>query len=345
MGGKAFPELNVVRLDSGEYHSLESYLHERLIDRFSGTIFEPIVSYRMKESFGDMDILYCERDLLKDLMSKEDLFIFLQSISKDVHQLSNGPVTSYAVTLHGNRFFQIDFIKVKKDCFDFSSSYFAYNDLGNLMGRIFHWHGLKLGHEGLKYIIRDESNYNHIIDEYTITKNWKEAITLFDYDHERWIQGFDTIEDIFEYAVSIPLASKEIFRLDRMNHRARVRDRKRLTYQLFLKWINTEENHITVDSLVSKRECRSMILEKLFELYPVFKHQFVNCQKAIEVKNRVKGKFNGNVFRSVTGLNGTELGLALSNFKKTIDDFDQWVIKASPSEIESRIMNFQESNQ
>lgn len=184
--------------------------------------------YDEKPSFGDLDVIYTQYLENSPLPTHEDFKTTLDAVD----MVRNGPVTCYAVPVDQNRLFQVDLIRVNLDEFDSAFSYFAYNDLGNLLGRIFHRAGFKLGHTGMSFVIRDEQNSSHVAKEVVVTRSWLEALEFAGYNTYKWIEGFKTLEDIFRYAVSIPLANRTIFRLDETNHQARVRDRKRKTYQL-----------------------------------------------------------------------------------------------------------------
>lgn len=138
MGGNAFPNYCLARLNAEDYVIISNEIVNRLRSNFPDSLFEVIPSYRSKDSFGDLDILYCSdvpRDSLKNCISPVD-YVY------------NGDVSSFAVEIN-DQLFQVDLIKSPRVSFDFALSYFSYNDLGNLLGRVFRRGGLKLGHRGL----------------------------------------------------------------------------------------------------------------------------------------------------------------------------------------------------
>ena len=221
--------------------------------------------------------------------------------------------------------------------------YFSYNDLGNLLGRIYHRMGFKFGHLGLRYLIRDEENFSHILDEVLITPDFRAALAFAGYDYRRWKAGFDTLEDIFRYAVSIPLATRVIFRLDETNHQARVRDKKRLTYNQFLAWVNNPENGVSNKELVEKEQLRAYFLQKAFILFPLFRKRYENAQELCGKKRLAKDRFNGDIVSRITGLRGRELG----RFMKAFIDYStangeisktDWIL--STTNIPSQISTF-----
>jgi hypothetical protein len=68
------------------------------------------------------------------------------------------------------------------------------------------------------------------------------------YNHSRFLEGFTRLKDIFSFAVSSPYAHPLVFDLERRNHKARTRDRKRTTQRRFLEWLgdsNLSSKHIS----------------------------------------------------------------------------------------------------
>lgn len=302
MGGNVFKELDTCRLDFQTYNLLTNFISTLLSENFK-IKFQAIPAYKNKIDFGDLDILFhgiVDYDRINTCLNSKRF-------------VRNGNVTSYAVPVNG-KFFQVDLIKVPEDCYDFSLGYFSYNDLGNLLGRIYHRLGFKFGHLGLRYIVRDKTNSSHVIKEITITKDFRTALEFVGYDYKRWTQGFNTLEDVFKYAVSIPLANRVIFRLDEINHAARVRDRKRKTYNQFLTWVNDPSNSIPNEELANKEILREYFLKKAFLLYPKFRDEYEEVQFLCRKIKLANEKFNGKIVSDLTGLQGKELGRFMQKF-------------------------------
>lgn len=219
MGGNALKSVNLRRLDAEEYFGLVSYL----LPIVQKTVPEStlIRAYRKKESFGDMDIL-CQAD--------ESSLLDIAESFKPTEIVENGCTVSFDVDR-----FQIDLIGVSSWCFQVASDYFAYNDLGNLMGRIAHTAGFKYGHTGLIYPVREGAN---IVDELELSVHPPYIFRFLGYDYIRFAAGFDTLEEIFQYAISSPFFDPAAYQPENQNHRARTRDRKRDSYQKFLAYID-----------------------------------------------------------------------------------------------------------
>ena len=130
------------RYDRDEYFQLEAEVLSKLRTDFPARRVEAIRAYSQKPSFGDMDILF-ESDYLNI-----NVIDYLKETFNSKEVVRNSHVYSFE---YNN--FQIDLILTSKANFDTSFTYFAYNDLGNLMRRVSHKLGFKYGHECLSLII------------------------------------------------------------------------------------------------------------------------------------------------------------------------------------------------
>src|SRR5699024_5199762 len=105
--------------------------------------YHVVPAYRSKPDFGDVDIVVASDGLPDDWQER-----LIRALGSRAH-VSNGPVFS----LEYDRF-QVNILLQSESNFDFASRYFAWNNLGNLIGRIAHHLGFKFGHDGLWYVNR-----------------------------------------------------------------------------------------------------------------------------------------------------------------------------------------------
>ena len=77
-----------------------------------------------------------------------------------------------------------------------------------------------------------------------LTYNLLTALEILGLDWERYKQGFNNYDEMFEYVTSCKAFDKSKFALENLNHRNRVRDRKRKTYNLFLQYILKKPNSL-----------------------------------------------------------------------------------------------------
>lgn len=297
MGGNAIPDAK--RVSSREFNSVKRAMCE-IIPQTLGilTRYAIIPSYSEKDSHGDMDILVCDRYLPENWRDKlNSVFSPMEDPIPFVH---NGPVTSFS--FDG---FQVDIILSDESTFDFSLGYFAYNDLGNLIGRIAHAANFKFGHDGLWYPVRN-GTYKH--SDILVTKDFYKAIEVLGFDVNTWDRGFPNLEEIFEFVAGSKYFQSAMFPLEHRSHTARVRDAKRKTYTEFLKWIDRE---VPLDGQAPRA-----VFDKVSSTFEHFTPMLEAALDDIRLRNESKQIFNGEIVSEVTGLTGTELGKFMKFLKE-----------------------------
>jgi hypothetical protein len=221
MGGNALKNCTTRRYQKEEYFSICQEVTDILAEIFIQTRTHIPKTYD-KETYGDLDIIIDGKFLPAD---------YVQSIIKRFNPqeyVKNGNVFSFEY-----REFQIDFIVTKESEYETSCQYFSYSDINNLIGRLAHSIGLKLGHDGLSFNWRIETyQFANVI----LLTDWKDILPVLDLSYERYARGFNTLEGIFEFVMSSLFYNKEIFLLQNRNNVSRTRDRKRKTYMEFLKY-------------------------------------------------------------------------------------------------------------
>jgi hypothetical protein len=312
MGGKAIKTIECSRFSKTDLEILS----KQYLDPFG---FIVIPSYANKEDFGDIDVLIPSSEAL-DI----DKFIKENNLT---HIFKNGNVTS--VALHYQKtHVQLDLIVVPDESYSFAYSYFSYNDLGNLIGRIAHKFGMKFGHDGLKYVVRDK---DHVIGEIVLTTDFVLALEFLGFQWCGRYGNFKKLEDIFEYVIDSKYFNPDIFLLENRSYKARVRDAKRKTYMGFLEY------------------CRNQKFEDVYEFNPDkgvyllwFLNYFDKVKEYYQILDKhqhnldIKKKFNGEVVSKITGLQGKELGAFMSEFKKFHTDMTD----STPKEIEENVIDF-----
>lgn len=115
-----------------------------------------------------------------------------------------------------------------------------------------------------------------------------------------------------------------------------------MTYQKFLRWVNDPANGVPENESIPKAELRKTFLAKAFETFPEFRKEFAQIQKEMADRREAKRKFNGEIVRELTGLNGKDLGHFMKTFIEAITKEKQmtaieWALTSSQEEIESQI--------
>jgi hypothetical protein len=331
MGGAALKNCTTRRYQAEEYHQLEQEVLDIISNNFPFDSVSTIKAYTLKESFGDMDVLACTDKY--DPCNIEDKLIRLFN-TKEV--VKNGNVVSFEY-----KQFQIDLILTRPADYVSSQQYFAYNDLGNLIGRVAHSMGLKLGHDGLTY--KFYADKTQVFREITLLKDWEQILPVLGYSWERYQQGFDTLEDIFKFVVSSPFFNKSIYALENRNHAARTRDAKRLTYTSFLEWLEnyneTEVQKFHREWFV-KNDCDKIVwTDYLFGMIPNFYPQYEQAEKDLAFHQEFKRRYNGELVAGWTGLQGKELGAFMSYVKqeKTEERLKKDIVTLNPVLVERMV--------
>ena len=179
---------------------------------------------RDEDSFGDLDLLLPKPKL-------PNLSEFLSDYLNSREIKTNNDIVSFEY-----KNFQVDLIHCPYPILDIAQVYFSYNDLGMLMGMLAKRVGCKYGHSGLYLVTYNESKSKKW--ETFLSKDPKEIFPFLGLDYERFCQGFDSLENVFDYVYSSNLFDSEAFLKEKeWNHRRRTRNRKRPTWQRFVDYI------------------------------------------------------------------------------------------------------------
>lgn len=223
---------------------------------------------------------------------------------------------------------QIDLITMPSENYRSALNYYAYNDLGNLMGRIADSMGLKYGHDGLSYRYTVGTNCFRVIP---ITKDLDTILTVLGFSNYRYHAGFDTLEDIFRFVMSTLFFNEEIFLLENRDNKSRVRDQKRKTYTEFLEFVRNYPAQFKIQWAIPPSEDKHEWLPFLFEMLPGFHKQYQQCETDYKNDQTYKSKFNGDLVSEWTGLKEKELGLFMKHLRdlRGPDDssWRQWVVE------------------
>lgn len=325
MGGNALKQTTTRRYEADEYRRVRDFVIKSLAAHptFAGRRIREIPSYREKTSFGDLDLIVESDDLGPSVW--EDL----ESIFKPNEMFLNTPVCSLNVEE-----LQVDLILTPRVVYDVALAYYAYNDLGNLMGRVADNLGFKLGHAGLGYIVRDATGDQ--VGAVTLTTDYRQAFAFLGYSPDRWEEGFDNLEDILAFASSSPLFNRKYYALETRNNRDRVRDRKRTTYMTFLRWLDGQSDVVQY----SPADILGDSIVRADDFFPGFIAQVEAIRMEDSRQRLVKSKFNGDIVTAVTGLAGIPLSEWLAGFQMQWSDrvaFESWVVGADANEVRMRL--------
>lgn len=318
MGGNALVESHGIkseRMNKKVYTELENYIVSILTKL--GVNFRTVKYYHEKDDFGDLDIVVSRED---NAVSKIRKFFHEHNIKHTNEFREDQNVSIFSALFNGDRH-QVDFMFVDKPELQSASEYYSYNDIWNLLGKIIKTYDYKLGWNGLLYTYR---NGNHYKEDIVLTYNLLTALEILGLDWKRYQKGFKNYDEMFEYVTSCKAFDKSKFALENLNHRNRVRDRKRKTYNLFLQYIEDKDYGNDVIPLPHPTKVFPLLSAKIRSLDNKFKD-----------KNRAKEIINGNIVRNVTGLDGKDINKILTTFRVRYDV--DAILKMKPELVESHI--------
>lgn len=317
MGGNALKNVETRRYEREEYFELESKIIQLLAEKLKNKNirFEAIQAYRNKSSFGDMDII---------IEKKGDVKSFIRSNLEYFE--SKEHVNNYDTISFAHNDFQIDFIFVEPKFYNTLRDYYAYNDLGNLLGRMARFNHLKLGSKGL-YMPFEYKNKG-IVSDIPVTHDYKEALEFLGYDYQTFEKGFNDLKDIFDYVISVDGFSPHPFLMENKNNDSRNRDLKRPNYMAFLEYIDGKTFK------ESQRPTKEEAFERVIKAFPNVKVLYDAAYQKEKNKEIIKEKFNGKIVKKITGISGIEMGLFYYYISDLIKDKEK-IIGMNEIEIET----------
>lgn len=189
------------------------------------------------------------------------------------------------------------------------------------MGRIYHKMGLHYGHNGLSFWIRQGlfdnnvawSDNDHVYDKLVITTDPKKIFEIGGFDHDRWLQGFDSEQEVWDFIISSKYFDSKIFSLENLNNINRVRNKKRGMYMRFLEHVNNKTLP-TRKQFLSKNEYGLIFQEEFHQL----KSAVAGYRHEYEVSKAVKEKFNGSLVQLwIKCSDGPSIGKIVKAVKET----------------------------
>lgn len=311
-----------------EYFKLSDELIPRIQKLFNTEVYL-VKAYNKKESHGDMDILVLNSGNLGNIRGK----LADEFPGTPIH--CNGNVYSIEY-----KEFQIDIIPQPVSNWETAKCFFDFDPTGNLMGKIAHKFGLKYGFQGLVYPFRNCDG--RLTTDITISRDNRKIFEFLGLDYDRYLQTFDTVEEIFEYIIGSKYFNGDGFMMEELNHIDKKRNKKRATYQGFITYINKNK---PVNKFEFSKD-KSDYLHLIDEFFPEagFLTKLAELKKIDGENQSIKEKFNGNLVMEWTGLSGKELGLVLEKYKSQFGEtYRHFMLKSTDDFIKGHFMKWYEN--
>lgn len=321
MGGQALKIAKTRRFNSNEYFSIKKEVEDMLASKGFQTAVP--ASFATKPSFGDLDILVLND---AEILKSRNIRDIIVELFQPTEMYPNGSIYSFDY-----KEFQIDIILVSPKDWITSQVYFSFNDLGNFMGRIAYQMGFRYGDYGLKLVYRHEDGGRKF--EYIVSKSPEKIFEFLGFDWSKYMMGFDTVEDIFEFIIESKYFSVHIFQYDQLNHQNRTRNKKRKNYASFLDYIQQNDKKYVYAS----KEYYVDLADEFFSIN--LKSKIDEWKKTVEIEKQVSRKFNGEIVMQNFSLTGKELGDAIGkfheffNYKHDRTIYNEWILTTNQDKI------------
>lgn len=301
MGGNLF---KLGRRPRAEYLVIEDKVRACL-DGLLGDGYRIPRYYASKPDFGDLDVVVSSA-AIEALGGWER---FCQAIASELSVAQSKSVGHVYSTVVEQ--FQVDYFVRDAELLEATYNYLSFNDLGNLIGKIFRRLGLKYGEEGLHYVFRRESQPSYKRD-LLISRDWPRILAFLELDVAAWQAGFDRLEDMFAWVVASPYFSIAPYEAqDRTTER---RARSRPTMARFIGWLEAEKITKRCDYLHG----RDAYVYRIDAAFPEAElTQALAQERAREGEaTALRSKFGGALVREWIGLDGPQLGAFLRRFER-----------------------------
>lgn len=292
MGSNALKAQGAVRVSADQYHRIKGHVMLEL--SVICDCYE-IFAYADKETFGDIDLLIISNKSNKEILEQ------LRERIPFVHTYESGPVCGFGYPIDENSIVQVDLIRSNERYLGYNLNYLDWNDLGNLIGRVAHKFGLKHGHDGLTLPVYYDAT--HKLGTVTITTDHAEAIKFLGFEPFPDVD-FKDLREIFDYVVRGRYFNPDIYLLENHNHTARMRDRKRSTYNAFLEHIKG----LPPRTYYPFNEDKSVYLPMIFSAFPESKDEFEELFFKAQMIKEANKVFNATMVIEKFGLEGKKLG-------------------------------------
>jgi len=269
-------------------------------DYFGDYVITMTKFYSEKETHGDLDILVKTKDtdglikIINEKINPEGIIINDDAISFDYDN------------------FQVDLICLEPKIWKTALIYYSYDPLGNLLGKIAKGFGLRYGKDGLYYKNIGKNNTQKIM----LSEDIDEIYKFLGYDFNKFKQGFNSLNDIYDFISDGEFFDKELFMPNNLTNNDRKRSMKRPTFKGFLKYMKNSKSNYTFKS-------KDSYIDYIDSWFNGFKDKKDNYLKVDNIKVQISKKIRlvmGNLKQDKL------LGDVLFYYKQIKEDFEKYIL-------------------
>ncbi len=322
MGGNLF---KLGRLPKADYLKVEATL-KPVLDATFGDLYRIPRYYASKPDFGDMDIIVSS-DAIGNYWEQTRTQLIEELNLTTWKSVGHVFSTQY---MH----FQVDYFVVSHQYFETTYNFMSFNDLGNILGKMFRRFNLKYGAEGLAYVYRRENG--HYKRDLPVSQDMRQILSFLKLDYTPWEKGFDTLDEMFFWVLTSPYFSVKPFLDPSKTTEQRIEHRK--TMERFVEWLQTHQ----ITQSYTYLENRDEYLPQIAAHFPDsnLPKQIEQEQIREEEVRQMSLKFNGNLIMELTGLEGKVLGSFIVAFKNQFTDFENFLQTTDTEMVREKIVDF-----
>ena len=327
MGGNLF---KLGRLPRADYKVIETELIQYL-DQKLGEYYRIPRYYDDKPDFGDLDIVVSSAVLTGNWEQLRNEIINDLGLTQ---YKSAGAVFS---TVYRN--FQVDYFVRNHQYFESTYNFLCFNDIGNLIGKIFKRFNLKYGEQGLQYVFRRADNHYH--KDLAVSLDIDKIFGFLQLDIAKWRQGFANKTEMFDWVVACPYFSVAPY--EKLSKKMEQRLKERPTIQAFMEYL--EKNKVT--KTFEFAEDRDEYIATIDAYFPEANlPDLITKEKEREkFVLAIKAKYNGRIIMSLfPNLKGKALGTFMMNFQSQWEDYERAFYEMTAEEIERSLGEFYTRN-
>lgn len=338
MGGNAL-DVETHRASPHHYLNVFVQVQHKILNKWPDAKLYLPRKHRYKQDHGDLDPLVrrdtvdLSRDWVQETFGVEDIHV-----NDGVWTFGVGlPVPVSEVREIST--LQVDLVTKRKEHWEAAKVFFDQSGLGNLMGKLARWLRYKWGFQGLRMPVYKEPDGNRSVKygEYTLTRDPQEVFEFLGFDWKRFQEGFQDMDEIFEYVRSSEHFCKEPFMPENLTADQKQRDRKRPVWDGFKRYLRDLDKLGRLPSKPDSRPTQEEAVERAKEAFPHsnLHRDLEHDREFVELRERAKDTFTGRDPMEEFGIEGEELGNMLSNF---YDSFDterhryEWLVRNSREE-------------
>lgn len=311
MGGNAFKNINIVRMNNVEFKNVSKKLVNILKDILNSEEVAILPYYDNKPFFSDVDIMLCNEDISN--FEKENNVNFFEYCNKlfsgEGIAINNDSLVSIAVPINKahTEFAQVDLMPHPRENFYKNLIFYGYNDLNVLVNRFISipLFNAKYTSDGVEInIYREKGNIDMLLGIAKTENSALEYLSFLDLDINKFKKGFSTKEEIFDFILSSKYFDTNTFNSQiKINNSSEKLRLRRDVYRTFIDYVKDKDfksGTKVIDSLevlfdnFDTLKKQSEMFFKQYDDYIIFKQRFntenINAILGLESKDLIGGK-------------------------------------------------------